>query len=134
MPRMRASSRMRGKYAQESSVTYQQTGGEHQNSHTAWCERFTINGTVLLPQWHRQSRMGEARRFKICDEMKVDQDQWVWLKIRWSLGCRFTSRKKTRRNLCGAKLSGATMNLKRRKRAATMAPIKASLSRLPDDL
>ena len=137
MPRMRASSRMRGKYAQESSLTYQQTGGENENSPTAWCERFTINGT---PYYYHNGTGKVAWEkpdaLKSADEMKVDQGQWVWLKDEvesWVVASQVA--KNPDGTYVVQKLSGATMNLKKDAKEQPLWPLnKASLSRLPDDL
>ena len=118
-------------------MTYQQTGGEHENSPTAWCERFTINGT---PYYYHNGTGKVAWEkpdaLKSADEMKVDQGQWVWLKDEvesWVVASQVA--KSPDGTYVVQKLSGATMNLKKDAKEQPLWPLnKASLSRLPDDL
>ena len=118
-------------------MTYQQTGGENENSPTAWCERFTINGT---PYYYHNGTGKVAWEkpdaLKSADEMKVDQGQWVWLKDEvesWVVASQVA--KNPDGTYVVQKLSGATMNLKKDAKEQPLWPLnKASLSRLPDDL
>ena len=79
--RSRASSRIRGKYAQQSANMYEQKKAGHQNTATAWCERFTVNGT---PYYHHTGTGKVAWEkpdaLKTADELKIDKGSWIWLK------------------------------------------------------
>ena len=59
---------------------YEQKKAGHQNTATAWCERFTVWHSILSPYRYRQSCMGKPDALKTADELKIDKSSWIWLK------------------------------------------------------
>ena len=135
--RSRASSRIRGKYAQQSANMYEQKKAGHQNTATAWCERFTVNGT---PYYHHTGTGKVAWEkpdaLKTADELKIDKGSWIWLKDdveSWVAASHIaTNPDGTYVVQTGA---GRSVTVKKHPTEQPLWSLnKASLSHLPDDL